>query len=198
MNHRYPTLLGLALLLSSPLSAFEWQNGSPESQNISGEKLEELTENLAARNTKAFLVIRNDRIVHEWYAEGHSRTKKHFTASMAKALVGGVSTALAITDGKLDIHDRAADYIPQWKTDSKKSKITIAQLGSHTSGIQDAKIRDEGGGSVDQKDFPGWEGDFWRWRSDDHPTDRGAFVLSRDVAPVIFEPGKEVHYSNPG
>ena len=31
--------------------------------------------------------IRNDKIIYEWYAEGHSASAKHYTASMAKAII---------------------------------------------------------------------------------------------------------------
>ena len=66
---------------------FEWQTAEPESQGMSSAKLEEMRASLAEGGTKALLVIRNDRIVCEWYAEGHGRDGKHYTASMAKALV---------------------------------------------------------------------------------------------------------------
>ncbi|MDA0350327.1 MAG: serine hydrolase [Verrucomicrobia bacterium] len=177
---------------------FEWSISTPESQAMSSEKLKALSDELQNRGTKAFLVIRNDTIVHEWYAEGHSRTKKHYTASMAKALVGGVSVAIALSDDLVDLDDPVANLIPEWKADPLKSRITLRHLGSHTSGIQDAKIRDETGGAINQNDFPGWEGDFWRWRSIENPPKQDAFTLSRDVAPLLFDPGSDLHYSNPG
>ena len=65
-----------------------WRRGSPESHGFSAAKLEGLRAGLAARNTKALLVIRNDTIVCEWYASGQDRHTKFGTASLAKALVG--------------------------------------------------------------------------------------------------------------
>src|SRR5687767_12670970 len=50
--------------------SFEWQAATPESQGMSGPKLDALRDELAKRRTLALLVIRNDRIVCEWYAEG--------------------------------------------------------------------------------------------------------------------------------
>ena len=91
---------------------------------MSSLKLKALQEALAARKTKVFLVIRNDRIVAEWYAPGHGPTEKHYTASMAKAIVGGVSLGVALTDGLMTLDDPAAKFIPQWKNDPRKSKIT--------------------------------------------------------------------------
>src|SRR5512136_1926610 len=91
-------------------SAWDWQTASPESQVMSGPKLEALKDRMAAKKTKALLVIRNDRIVCEWYAPGHSATNPHGTASLAKALVGGMSLAVAITDGKIALDEPAAKY----------------------------------------------------------------------------------------
>lgn len=176
---------------------FAWHLATPESQGMSSVKLQQLKTDLIKRNTKGFLVIRNDTIVCEWYAEKLERITKQSTASMAKALVGGVSVALAIGDGLVDLNDPVVQYVPQWKADPLKSKITLRHLGSHTSGVQDAKIRDEAGAS-NQKDFPGWEGEFWRWSSRKNPINRDAFTLARDAAPVLFEPGSDFHYSNPG
>src|SRR5262245_23765342 len=89
-------LLTLALvrsLAAAPPDAFQWQTATPESQGMSTPKLAALQQNMAAHKTDALLVIRNDKIVSEWYAEGNSATKPHGTASLAKAIVGGLSLA---------------------------------------------------------------------------------------------------------
>jgi CubicO group peptidase (beta-lactamase class C family) len=111
---------------ASAAAPFRWQTATPESQGMSGAKLDALRDVLAARQTKAFLVVRNDRIVYEWYAEGHGPAKTHYTASLAKAVVGGLSLAVDITDGRIALDDRAADFIPQWREDPRKSRITTA------------------------------------------------------------------------
>jgi len=43
--------------------AFDWLPASPESQSVSRKALDELKDRLAAANTKAFLVVRNDRVI---------------------------------------------------------------------------------------------------------------------------------------
>ena len=168
---------------------FDWEVTTPESQGMSSRKLDALKESLAARNTRALLVIRDDRIVSEWYAPGHSATGRHSTASLAKALVGGVSLAVAIDDGLIALDDPAAKFIPQWKEDPRKSRITVRQLGSHTSGLADAEAEGKR-----HEELTGWKGDFWKRR--DPPDD--PFTISRDLAPVIFDPGTSRQYSNPG
>jgi len=169
--------------------AFEWGTASPASQGMDGTKLAAMKETLAGRGTKALLVIRNDRIVYEWYQEGHGADKQHYTASMAKAIVGGVSLAVAMSDGLIALNDQAAKYVPQWKGHPRKSKITICQLGSHTSGIEDAEAD-----NLPHEKLTGWKGDFWKRPA----PPRDPFTLSRDAAPVLFEPGAKMTYSNPG
>src|SRR5262245_53669444 len=89
-------------------SAFEWEAATPASQGMSREKLDALLAVMEQKKTKAFLVIRNDKIVYEWYAADHGPKVKHGTASLAKALVGGLSLAVAITDGQIGLDDPAA------------------------------------------------------------------------------------------
>src|SRR5207237_7314080 len=92
-------------------------------------------DHLAERKTNALLVIRHDKIVYEWYAEGHGPEKKQGTASLAKAIVGGSSLMAALQDGRIKPDDLAAKYIPAWRSDPQKSRITIRQLATYNSGI---------------------------------------------------------------
>lgn len=190
------TLLTLCSLLAAPLAfsaerpaappKFEWRSATPESQGLSTARLDSFWRDLKKRGTTALLVIRNDRIVFEQYAGEQAVDKPHYTASMAKALVGGVSLMLAMNDGLIDPDDLACKYIPQWKGDPKKSKITIRQLATHTSGVSDAEQDD-----IPHNKLTGWKGDFWNRKPD-------PFTISRDKAPVIFDPGTSFSYSNPG
>lgn len=75
---------------------------------MSGEKLHALAERMQAQRTHALLIVRNDKIVYEWYAPGHDADRRQGTASLAKALIGGLSLAVALTDGKLRLDDPAS------------------------------------------------------------------------------------------
>jgi len=165
---------------------FEWQKVSPETEGMSSQKLDAAREVLSKKGTKTFLVIRDDKIVYEWYAADFGPDKKHYTASMAKALVGGVSLMLALNDGLLGSDDPACKYIPEWKEHPQKSNITIRHLATHSSGIEDAEQD-----GIGHFELPGWKGQFWK-------QDPDPFTVSRDEAPVIFKPGMKYAYSNPG
>jgi CubicO group peptidase (beta-lactamase class C family) len=173
----------------APGQPFEWQAATPASQGMSKGKLDALKEELAKRKTHAFLVIRNDKIVYEWYAAGYSPNQKHGAASLSKATVTGLALALLLGDGKLQLDTPVAELVPAWKNDDRKRTITLRHLGSHTSGLADAE-QDR----LPHAKLTGWKGDFWKQL--DPPND--PFTLSRDEAPVLFEPGTGLQYSNPG
>ncbi len=161
-----------------------FKSASPESQDLDLPKLEAHWTTLETQGTKTFLIVRNDCIVFEKYAEDWDPDKKHYTASLVKALVGGTSLMLAIDDGRISPDDPACRYIPQWENDPQKSQITIRHLATHTSGVENAVPQEEGG----------WKQAFWERQ--EPPND--PFTLSRDSAPIIFSPGTDYSYSNTG
>ncbi len=184
--------------ISTEPLVFEWTNASPESQGMSSEKLDGMVKDLAERGTKKFLVIRHDQIVCSYFAKGHEDSLRgHYTASLAKAIVSGMSLLAAMDDGLIDPDEPACKYIPEWKKNYRKSKITIRHLAGHTSGVEDAEVSageaDEmtAKGLHNHMDLPGWKGQFWRQEPD-------PFSVSRDSAPVINSPGQKYAYSNTG
>jgi CubicO group peptidase (beta-lactamase class C family) len=179
-------LLALVLSVRSRAGEPRWLTATPESEGFDKAKLDAARDVLAARNTTGFLVIRQNRIVYEWYAADSGPDKPHYTASMAKALVGGMSLMLALNDGRIAVDDAVSKYIPAWKGDPQKSKITIRHLATHSSGIEDAE-QDE----IPHMELPGWKGRFWR-------KDPDPFTPAIHDAPVIFEPGSDYAYSNTG
>ncbi|HEY8747952.1 MAG TPA: serine hydrolase [Tepidisphaeraceae bacterium] len=164
----------------------DWPTAAPESQGFDPDKLDAFKTSLAARGSTSILVLRHDKVVCEWYAPNYSRYTPHGTASLAKALVGGTSLLLAIDAGRISADDLASKYIPAWKSDPVRSQITIRQLATHTSGIEDAE---EGETPHDQ--LTGWKGNFWKRQPD-------PYSIALHDAPVIFKPGSANAYSNPG
>ena len=158
-----------------------WDEATPESLGFNAVRLEALRTGLAAKGTNALLVVRNNRVAYEWYAPLHGPWRKEGTASMAKALVGGMSLIVAIDDGLIELDDQASKYIPSWEGDTTKSAITIRHLATHSSGIEH---RDEG--EVEE----GWKRTFWR-------RERSAFSAVLREAPVTFAPGTQFAYSGP-
>ncbi len=177
---------------------FEWEYATPERVGFSSEKINSLISLHKKKKTKKLLIIKDDKIICEWYAPGsEDSVNRHYTASLAKALVGGMSLLVALNDQLIFPDAPACNYIPQWKQDGRKSKITIRHLATHTSGLENAEISLEEQKIMQEKglnrhmDLAGWKGQFWR-------QDPDPFSVSRDSAKVIFIPGSRYDYSNPG
>jgi CubicO group peptidase (beta-lactamase class C family) len=145
-----------------------------------------LEKSLAGLKTSALLISREGELVWEWYAEGFRADRRHYTASLAKAIVGGISLLLALDGGHMQPDDPAWKHIPEWKEHPVRSRITIRHLATHTSGIEDAEQE-----NIPHAKLSGWKGAFWRREPD-------PFSIALREAPVIFEPGTKYHYSNPG
>lgn len=86
------------------------------------------------------LVMKDDKIVFEEYQNGRSADQPWILASGTKSF-SGVMAAAAIDDKLIkDLDEKVADTITEWKSDPRKSKITIRQLLSLTSGIDAGQI----------------------------------------------------------
>ena len=86
------------------------------------------------------LVMKGDKIVFEDYQNGHSADRPWMLASGTKSF-SGVICAAAIEDRLISGFDeKVSDTITEWKADPRKSKITIRQLLSLTSGLDAGQI----------------------------------------------------------
>ncbi|MDD4108839.1 MAG: hypothetical protein PHH93_08980, partial [Prolixibacteraceae bacterium] len=105
---------------------FKWEYATPESQGMSSRKLDAMRLTLSEKGTKKLLIIKNDKIVYEWFADGwEDSVRSHYTASLAKALVGGMSLLTTMDDNYITPGEAACNYIPAWRKDGIKSKITV-------------------------------------------------------------------------
>lgn len=161
----------------------EWQAISPENNGINLSNLDALAERLSDHGTKAFLVAKDDHIVYEEYWGGGNANAKHYTAALTKAITGSMALMIAINDGLIRLDDPAWKYIPMWKNDYLRSKITIEQLGSHTSGLDDVRFADDVS--------PEWKRTYYHNRE-------MRFPLALSKTSVISEPGARYSYSGVG
>jgi CubicO group peptidase (beta-lactamase class C family) len=99
---------------------------------------------LAADYSKEFrglslLILKGGKIVHEEYQNGFQADEAHQLASGTKSFAG-VMALMAVEDKLLKLDEKASDTITEWKTDKRKSQITIRQLLTLTSGIDAGEI----------------------------------------------------------
>lgn len=85
-------------------------------------------------HTAAFVVIKNDSLVHEQYWDGHSDTSHTNSFSMAKSITS-ILCGIAIQEGKIkSVDEKVSDFIPQYK-DGMDSLLTLKDLLEMGSGI---------------------------------------------------------------
>ena len=96
----------------------------------------ELDEFLTESETTAFLVVKDNVLVHEWYAEDIDPAALHTSFSVSKSMVSTV-VGMAISDGSISsLDDAITKYVPELlKSDPRFGEITLRHLITMTSGI---------------------------------------------------------------
>src|SRR5204863_786715 len=90
-----------------------------------------------SRRGTAVLVMQNGRTIFEHYANGDSPTRRWPIFSGTKSF-WGIAALAAAQEGLFRLDDPVSDTITEWKSDPRKSQITIRQLLSQTDGIEGA------------------------------------------------------------
>lgn len=85
--------------------------------------------------SQALLIMINGNLIHEHYANGGNARRPHALASGSKSFLG-TAYAAAVQDGLVKFDDLACETLTEWKSDPRKSRITIRQLISLSSGLQ--------------------------------------------------------------
>ena len=90
-----------------------------------------------SRRGVSMLVMQNGRTIFEHYANGGSTRGRWPIFSGTKSF-WGIAALAAVHDGLLRLDDPVSDTITEWKSDLRKSQITIRQLLNQTDGIEGA------------------------------------------------------------
>src|SRR5881409_1142142 len=85
----------------------------------------------------SMLVMQNGRTIFEHYANGGSPGGRWPIFSGTKRF-WGIAALTAVHAGLLKLDDPVAETITEWKSDARKSRITIRQLLNQTDGIEGA------------------------------------------------------------
>src|SRR5436853_990442 len=90
-----------------------------------------------SRHGSAMLVMQNGRTIFEHYANGASAKRRWPIFSGTKSF-WGIAALAAVQEGLFRLDDPVSDTITEWKSDPRKSQITIRELLSQTDGIEGA------------------------------------------------------------
>ena len=108
-----------------------WNIAKDYNQVPSTETLDKTHQEL---QTVAFLIIKNDSIVHESYFDGYTKDSKSNSFSMAKSVVT-MALGKAIMEGKIkSLNQKVADFFPELKGAFAK-EVTVGDLSSMASGL---------------------------------------------------------------
>jgi CubicO group peptidase (beta-lactamase class C family) len=149
MNPVKPILLFIFLFISTPEIKAQsiyfppagntWETLSPDSLNWCSERIDSLEAYLSTSLTKAFIVLKDGKIVLENYFGTFTQDSLWFWASAGKSL-SSVLVGIAEEEGFLQLDDLTSDYLGTgWTscTPEQEAMITIRNQISMTSGLDD-------------------------------------------------------------
>jgi CubicO group peptidase (beta-lactamase class C family) len=129
-----------------PPSGSVWEKVTPASLGWDESKISDLKSFLQTSNTRAFIVLKDGKIVIEEYLGKQSNSTADFTvtsnwywASAGKTLTSAI-VGIANSQGKINFDAKTSDYLGVgWTslTPTQESKITVRHQLTMTSGLDD-------------------------------------------------------------
>ena len=136
----YSILVKAQSLYFPPNFGNSWDTISPTSLGYCQPQIDSLYAFLDSNNTKAFILLKDGKIVLEKYFGTHTQSSLWQWASAGKTITSFM-TGIAQQEGFLSITDTSSNYLGQgWTscTPLKEEKITIRNQLTMTSGLDDA------------------------------------------------------------
>ena len=122
-----------------PISGNTWDTIAPQTLGYCQPKIDSLYNYLEVNNTKAFILLKDGKIVLEKYFGTHTATTPWQWASAGKTITSFM-TGIAQQEGYLSITDTTSTYLGQgWTncTPQQEEKISIWNQLTMTSGLDD-------------------------------------------------------------
>ncbi len=113
---------------------------SPEAEAIDRPALDRLLRASEDAGSSAVVVLRNGRLVGDWYFGGYTYPIEAMSATKS---VVELAIGILIADGRIASLDEPVwRFYPEWRQ-GRKEQITLRMLLNHTSGLQAGRITDE-------------------------------------------------------
>lgn len=122
-----------------PIGSDTWESSSPDELGWNTDAEEELYNLLTANGTKAFIILKNGKIVIEWYGDDFTKNTPWYWASAGKTLTA-FTTGIAAEEGILNLSDKTSDYLGKgWTSlpEEKEDLITIWHQLTMTTGLDE-------------------------------------------------------------
>lgn len=130
-------VLNAQTLYFPPITGNEWETISPESLNWCPDSLQALIDYVGQNNSKAFIILKDGKIVTENYYNGFLATDNWYWASAGKTVTAFL-VGMAQQEGLLDINQPSSVYQGQgWTvcTPEQEEAITVRHQLTMTSGL---------------------------------------------------------------
>ena len=136
----FPFILTAQDYYFPPLIGNEWETISPTDAGFCSDEIPDLLTFLEEKNSKAFIILKDGKIVVEEYFNGFGQDSVWYWASVAKTLTGFL-VGVAQEEGLLNIEDKTSDYLGTGWTNAplqKEDLITIKNQLSMNTGLDDS------------------------------------------------------------
>ena len=125
-----------------PTTGSTWDTISPTTLGWCDDRIDSLYQYLESANSKAFIILKDGKIVLEKYFGTFTKDSVWYWASAGKTITS-LMTGIAQQENFLSINDTTSNYLGQGWTDciqAKENKITIKNQLTMTSGLDDGVI----------------------------------------------------------
>ena len=127
-----------------PLTGNNWETMNPSDLGWCQNKIDSLYAYLESQDTKAFIVLKDGKIVLEQYFNGHAQNTPWYWASAGKTITAFM-VGIAQQEGFLNINNPSSDYLgTEWTscTTAQENAITVWHQLTMTSGLDDSQNLD--------------------------------------------------------
>jgi CubicO group peptidase (beta-lactamase class C family) len=120
-----------------PVNGDDWEVVSPTDLNWDTSRIAPLLDFLEAENTRAFIVLKDGKMVLEEYFNGFEKDDSWYWASAGKSLTA-FAVGLARQQGLLSLDDPVSDYLGRWTEcdEPDENKLTIWHQLTMTTGFE--------------------------------------------------------------
>jgi CubicO group peptidase (beta-lactamase class C family) len=128
---------GKSQLYFPPLTGTNWESIDPLSLGYCQENIDILNNYLDQTNSKAFIMLKDGKIVFEWYYDSFTKDSLYVWNSAGKTLTA-FAVGIAEQEGFLNLTDKSSQYLGQGWTSlipEQEEKITILNQLTMTSGL---------------------------------------------------------------
>ena len=125
-----------------PIQSDDWETIGIADLGWNTDREQTLKDFLSEKGTKAFLILKNGRIVVEWYFDEHTQNTSWYWASAGKTLTA-FTVGIAQQNNLLDINDKTSDYLgPNWTSleSNKEDLIRIWNQLTMTTGLNELQF----------------------------------------------------------